>query len=348
MLKTISKPMICIGLLSVFGCPGGQTAITPNGSGNNDGNVTEEDQCGSAIEAAVPEEAAVLQNGNAPNLSCLDTPEQLDASVTVTMQGCLDIFGIGSMASPNLKVAAFSRDQDPSEDTPNYGVSDVALRTTEGELGELADACPYKGYYRIENVPTHERLILKIYDTSDDFSRVAVNTYVYDVFLRNSDAVEGAINYEPVVIYNSSYDSIPTLAGRPVEGGAVKYDNEGRAVVAGEVHDCDGQVIQNTNVTPPFNDSQARMVFTDGDPDDPKPDVLRSSTNSDGLYVYLNVNTQPACMTHTFTSCILDGSECKKIGDTTVNAYPDSVTLVNIRTAWPVVDGTAGSNGTGE
>ena len=292
MLKTIYCPIICVGLFSLFGCPSGQTAITPNNSGNNGGNEIEEGQCGGAIEAIVPDEAAVLSNGEAPNLSCMDTPEQLDASTRVTMQGCLDIFGIGNMASPNLKVAAFSRDQDASTETPNYGVSDVALRTTEGELGELADACPYKGYYRIENVPTHERLILKVYDTSDDFSRVAVNTYIYDVFLRSSDVVEGTVNYEPVVIYNSSYDSIPTLAGRPVEGGAVKYDNEGRAVVAGEMHDCDGQVIQNTHVSPPFNDSQARMVFTDGDPDDPKPDVLRSSTNSDGVYVYLNVNTE--------------------------------------------------------
>jgi hypothetical protein len=168
---------------------------------------------------------------------------------------------------------------------------------------------------------------------------VAVNTYIYDIFLRNTDIVEGTINYEPVVIYNSSYDSIPTLAGRPVEGGQVKYDNEGRAVAAGEMHDCDGTVIQNVNIDPPFKDAQARLVYTDGDADDPKPDILRSSTNSDGLYVYLNANTDDACRTHTFTGCILDGSTCKAIGDTTVNVYPDSVTLVNIRVSWPVVSG---------
>ena len=65
--------------------------------------------------------------------------------------------------------------------------------------------------------------------------RASQETHIYDVFLRNTEIVEGTINYEPVVIYNSSYDSIPTLAGRPVEGGAVKYDGVGRAVVAGEM-----------------------------------------------------------------------------------------------------------------
>ena len=335
-------------MLAFTGCPGGQTAIDPNSDANNEGTELNEGVCGSTVEATPPEAEAVLVSGEAPNLSCLDNPEQLDASTLVTVQGCLDIFGIGNMASPNLKVAAFSRDQDASTEEPNYGVSDVALRTTEGEMGELADACPYKGYYRIANVPTHERLILKVYDTSDDFSRVAVNTYIYDVFLRNTEIVEGTINYEPVVIYNSSYDSIPTLAGRPVEGGAVKYDGVGRAVVAGEMHDCDGQIIQNTNVTPPFEDAQARMVFTDGDPDDPKPDVLRHSTNSDGIYVYLNANTDEACMSHTFTGCILDGSDCRPIGETTVNVYPDSVTLVNIRVSWPEVNASTDDTNDGQ
>ena len=337
MRKSGFIPFLGLLLVSFMGCEGGQTSIDPN-SGVNGGNTGNEGGCGETAEAIVPEESAQLQESGAPNLDCMDTPETVGASQTVTMQGCLDIFGIGRMASPNLKVAVYSRDQDASTEDPNYGISDVALRTTEGELGELADACPYKGYYRIEGVPTHERLILKIYDTSDDFSRVAVNTYVYDVFLENDTVEEGTVNYEPVVIYNSSYDSIPTLAGRPVEGGQVKYDGEGRAVVAGEMHDCDGKVIHNTNVTPSYDDSQARMVYTDGDPDDPKPDVLRSSTNTDGVYVYLNANTDEACMEHTFTGCILDGSECKTIGTTTIKAFPDSVTLVNIRVAWPVVE----------
>ncbi len=324
-------------LLTFMACEGGQTAIDPN-AGGNDENGENEGVCGASAENATPGEPAQLPEGDAPNLDCMDNPEVLEAGQNITMQGCLDIFGIGNMASPNLKVAVYSRDQDPSTEDPNYGVSDVALRTTEGEMGELADACAYKGYYRIEGVPTHERLIVKIYDTSDDFSRVAVNTYVYDVFLRNSEIAEGAVNYEPVVIYNSSYDSIPTLAGRPIEGGQVKYDNEGRSVVAGEMHDCDGVVIQNTNVTPSYDDSQARLVYTDGDADDPKPDVLRNSTNSDGIYVYLNANTEDACMEHTFTGCILDGGDCKDIGSATIKVFPDSVTLVNIRVSWPVVE----------
>ena len=324
-------PLLGFVLVTFLGCEGGQATIEPNSGGDGD-------TCGKSAESSNPAEDAQLPEGEAPNLACMDTPETLEAGQNITMQGCLDIFGIGNEASPNLKVAVFSRDQDPSTEDPNYGVTDVAIKTTEGEMGDLAKACPTKGYYRIEGVPTHERLILKIYDTSDDFSRMAVNTYVYDVFLRNAEIEEGTVNYEPVVIYNSSYDSIPTLAGRPVEGGQVKYDNKGRAVVAGEMHDCDGKVIQNTNVTPTYDDSQARLVYTDGDPDDPKPDVLRNSTNSDGIYVYLNANTEETCMEHTFTGCILDGGSCEAIGNATVRVFPDSVTLVNIRVAWPVVE----------
>ena len=338
MAQTRLFPILALLLAAATACGGGQTAIPAANPGDNE-NESESvtGTCGAAIESTVPE-ALPMPNGDTPNLDCLENPENLEAGQNVTMQGCLDIFGIGNMASPNLIVAAFSRDQDPSVEEPAYGQSEVALRTTEGEMGELADACPYKGYYRIAGVPTHERLILKIYDTSDDFSRVAVNTYVYDVFLRNSEIEEGAVNYEPVVIYNSSYDSIPTLAGRPIEGGQVKYDNEGRAVVAGEMHDCDGKVIHNANITPSYDDAQARMVYTDGDPDDPKPDVLRSSTNSDGVYVYLNAHTEEVCMAHTFTGCIADGSDCKVIGSTDIKVFPDSVTLANIRVAWPVVE----------
>jgi hypothetical protein len=213
-MKNIASLLpMALMIASILGCPGGQTAISPGNNGGPGGNLEDEGLCGNSTDTVSPEEAPQLQSGEAPNLSCMDNPEELEASVSITLQGCLDIFGIGNMASPNLRVAAFSRDQDASIEDPNYGVSDVALRTTTGELGELADACPYKGYYRIPNVPTHERLILKVYDTSDDFSRVGVNTYIYDVFLRNSEIVEGTVNYEPVVIYNSSYDSIPTLAG---------------------------------------------------------------------------------------------------------------------------------------
>ena len=56
-------------------------------------------------------------------------------------------------------------------------------------------------------------------------------------------------------------------------------------------------------------------------------------------YLPVNANTDDACRTHTFTGCILDGSDCKIIGETKVNVYPDSVTLVNIRVSWPVVSG---------
>lgn len=330
MPKTALIPLMGLLIASFGACDGGQTTdYSPK---------EEEPVCGAAMDAITPEAAAALTEGGEPNFDCLDNPETLSAGQNITLQGCLDIFGIGNLASPNLKVAVFSRDQDASTEDPNYGVSDVALRTTEGEMGTLADACPYKGFYRIENVPTHERLILKIYDTSDAFSRVAVNTYVYDVFLKNDEIEDDAVNYEPVVIYNSSYDSIPTLAGRPIDGAQVKDDGTGRAVVAGEMHDCDGLVVHNTNVIPSYNDAQARMVYTNGDPDDPTPDISRSSTNTDGVYVYLNANTDEACMAQTFTGCIMDGSECKTIGSTTINVYPDSVTLVNIRVAWPVVE----------
>ena len=45
-------------------------------------------------------------------------------------------------------------------------------------------------------------MIVKIWDTSDAFSRVAVTNYIYDVFLKNADVVAGSVNYEPMVIYN--------------------------------------------------------------------------------------------------------------------------------------------------
>ena len=90
------------------------------------------------------------------------------------------------------------------------------------------------------------------------------------------------------------------------------------------------------------------MVFTDGDPDDPKPDVLRHSTKL-GWHLRLPERQYGRGMHEPYIHRLhSDGSDCRPIGETTVNVYPDSVTLVNIRVSWPEVNASTDDTNDGQ
>ncbi len=323
------------------------TACTGGSTGTGEPEPTAEpepaaDVCTlSGVDVNVPTATAQVQGGGAPDASCIGNPRMVTGSQNVTLEGCVDIFGLGEEAKVGLRAAFYGVDQDPNADTPRYGEVDIATETQPGELQALAQACSSKGYFRIADIPTHTPLIVKVYDTDEGVLQVAIDTYTYDIVFFDEDIDNGTIEYEVNLIYRSTYDSVPTLGGKLIDGQDDISDGVGRAIIAGEIHDCQDRLVMNAVVGTDRNDAQTELVYFDGN-EDPKPDLTRNLTNDDALYGLLNVNTDPGSNQHTVFAgfadpdCNGEDCECISLGSSTVYVFPDSVTILTLRGDLPV------------
>jgi len=337
----------------VVGCNSGRP---PGGDGGNDNPDDNENVGGVAtcdvggVDLVLPDIDAALLGGGAPDLSCVGNPRVVGASTQVTVEGCIDVFGVGNDAKSGTEIAVFPNDADPTSATP-IATGVVAVRNQASGLDcEVADAnapaclaldCGSKGYYRLEaTVPTHEPLIMAVRHPTDT---TVIDTYLYGHVFFNEEATDGVVKYEAPMIFRSTWDSIPTLGGRQIDGGQDVTDGQGRAVIAGEIHDCSDTIIEGAAVGLPAADSKTSIAYFDGDPDDPKPDLRRVSTAADGLYVLLNVTTDAGQNEHVVTAgvreagCTGDDCTCLSAGSRTVRAFPDSVTIVTLRGDHPVI-----------
>lgn len=311
-------------------------------SGNDDAGPPAALTCTvDGVELRKPLERARTQAGNAPDLSCVDDPAQLSAGREVTVQGCVEIFGLGGKAKVGLKIAFFDATQDPTSAAPAYGETEILTKT--GGSPEAAD-CPKEGWYSIEGVPTNRQLIIKVYEDQGP-SQTAIPTYTYFEHLPDENVVDGVVEYEANLIYASTYSTIPTLGGQLVDGSQVIYDGVGRGVIAGEVHDCNGELVQGASLSTTRFDSSTQVAYFDGNDEDPKPDLAVQSTNFDALYVVLNAKTAPATNDHGVVAAVLDPActaddpadcECVKAGGATVRVFPDSVTLLSPDGTFPL------------
>ena len=129
-------------------------------------------------------------------------------------------------------------------------------------------------------MPSNTPLIVKIYADGDS---TVVKTYMWNVLLRDTNIVEGTAHFEPQMIFRSTYDSIPTLSGRQVEGSQDVTDGVGRGVIMVKMTDCAGHAFERAYVSSALFDESTTVAYFDGDADDPKPDRRRNSTASDGL-----------------------------------------------------------------
>jgi hypothetical protein len=338
-------------LLSAGACePPPKKNNNNNNNNNNNGAAT----CNvGGLELPLPEEDAVRPAGGDIDLSCVGAPEQLPAGDTVRLQGCVDIFGLGGRAKPGIKVAIFDDDQDPQSDTPAHGEVEIATIVDASGLdcaGADADTaaclslgCDKEGAYVIENIPVHVPLTMKVYKPNDD---TVIDTYTFGIVFDHGEevAVDGVVSYEANLIFRSTYDSIPTLAGRIVDGQQTIGDGQGRAVIAGEIHDCADKIVQGASVSTDQLDSSTSIAYFDGNTEDPKPDLSRLSTNTDGLYVLLNVTTEPGKNVHTVYAGMRDPSctsdtdcQCLSMSSRTIKVYPDSVSIATLRGDLPTL-----------
>ena len=354
-MRALLLPSLMLaGLL--MACPPGRT---PGGDG--DGGVEGEgegeppagavcDLGGLDVSVDGDAPAASRQGGGAPDVSCIGTPRVVSAATPVTLEGCIDIFGIGNRAQRGITVEVFDGADNPNTGTPLASgvvkIQDDAATLVGGcaananEPACLALDCASEGYYRLTGtVPTHTPLTMKI---SSDNNNI-IDTYLWGLVFFDDQATAGSINYEAALIFASTYASIPSLSGRQITGAQTLGDGEGRGVIAGELHDC-GDVIIGEGVLAMDDYDPATMTLTyfDGDVDDPKPDGFRSTTGSDGLYAILNVTTEGAAATHRIvggfrSACNGDDCTCTSLGERTIMAFSDSVSIVTLRGDFPVI-----------
>ena len=340
----------CVGLL---GCESGRSADGAEGEGEGESSgpaTCEVATETAAFNVALPDVDAALKTGGVPDLGCIGAPRTVGASTQVTLEGCIDVFGVGNDAKKGTEIAVFAASVDPSTGTP-LATGIVAVRNDASGLvcdgadanapACLAFACSSKGYYRLSaTVPTHEPLTMRIKHPTDT---TVIDTYLYGLTFFNEQATDAVVSYEAAMIFRSTWDSIPTLGGRQITGGQDGSDGVGRAVVAGEIHDCNDVIIEGASVTIGGLDSTMSIAYFDGDPDDPKPDLRRITTANDGLYVLLNVPTDAGANEHTIVAglrepgCVGDDCSCVSAGERTIKTFADSVTIVTLRGDFPVI-----------
>ncbi|MFH1810371.1 MAG: hypothetical protein ABIJ09_16615 [Pseudomonadota bacterium] len=302
--------------VALAGCPGENRPKNDGGIVSTDAGCSIDDPYTTPTAATAPER----ENGTAPQLACVTTAEVWAESTTVAMGGCLDVFGVGErIVATTLKVAVFDMDQNPATESPAYGEAAVETTTLE------AINCPKGAYYRVEGVPTSTPLLVKVYDSQRSASMVVVDSYQYNVMLDPAkiEILGGEyVFFEANVIYSATYQSLPTLASRPVQGMDDISDGVGRGVIAGEVQDCDEKVLENVVVSSPCMDSQTRLIYTIGTDCD-QPDRSRTASGPCGTYAYLNVEPGQQLVEAWYK----DGSTTRKLGSAKIYVFPDAVTI---------------------
>jgi hypothetical protein len=346
-MRSFVVSSLSAAVLLVQGCTPPRTTGDGGAEGEGEGEVSG-DVCDlGTVSVRVPDVDGVSALGGAPDLSCIGNPAAVGSSVPLTVEGCVDIFGVGNLAERDTEVALFAADVDPKTGTP-LATGIVAVTNQASGLacdGANADApacrafdCSSEGFYRLTGpVPSNTPVTIRI---SHPTASIVVDTYVWGLVFRDSDATDGVYNYEAPIIYSSTYDSIPTLSGRFVTGAADLGDGVGNGVIAGEVHDCNDVIVENAVVgMTGFERSTMSTVYFDGE-EDPGPDPLRTATASDGLYAVLNV---PGDVERQIvagvrdTACAGEDCQCLSLGSRTVKTYADSVSIVVLEGDFPVI-----------
>lgn len=278
------------------------------------------------VPVAGDPEATQCEKKPAPDWSCLEQPRPLGAPASVTMRGCVETFGIGDV-SYDLTVAVMREAVNGVPVDPGYDVAGPAGQQDEHTAGALfgqrvlsekvaETVCADEGRFEVAGVDTETRLIVRVTQQNEDASRRSyVDTYQYNVVLRNASIVDAAgmpvadpsgctpascfVDENINTITIPTFKTIPRAAGVSViTGESDLFDGEGQGHIAGEVQDCTSlDTVQNAIVS---IDGRARKLAyfnVDFPPErdnlaDPKPEATRSRTNADGLYAAIGVDTQ--------------------------------------------------------
>lgn len=338
-------------LLLPLGC--GSSETTDNNENNTGGlclNISgTEDVEGLAIQRparevdgcrAVPGDSADEQvcEQIEPDLSCLGNTEPLGTPINVIFTGCVASFGLEAQ-SDDLTVTVLREVANGQAVDPGYDLAGPAGAQEENTPGALVghdpdddtllgqtrsktvprETCFDLGQFTLADVPTETRLVVRVTDQHVETSRRQyVDTYQYNVVLRNDQLREGPSPSDPLVtdpmtycaanpcyaiddvntVFETTFKTVALTAGvSRIEGDDDLYDGTGQGHIAGEVQDCSSlDTVQNAVIAV---DSPVKKLayFNVGYPpgignlEDPKVDQSRSLTNADGLYAAIAVDS---------------------------------------------------------
>ena len=263
------------------------------------------------------------------DLSCLGNSEPLGSPLTVTFAGCVSSFGLEAQSN-DLTVTVLREEVGGVPVDPGYDVAGTAgaqaEKTPNAVVGKVISTTVPKtkcfdiGYFSVPNVPTETPLIVRVTDQqfpNDD--RAYVDTYQYNVVLRNSMIRQGPEPTDPLVgdpatycpgnpcyvvddvntVVEQTFTTVALTAGvSQIEGDDDLYDGVGQGHIAGEVQDCSSEdTIQNAGIA--LSSPVRKLAYFNvgfppslGNLEDPKVEQTRSLTNADGLYAAIAVNTQ--------------------------------------------------------
>lgn len=302
-----------------------------------------EDVCGVPLPApsqALTRSSDVMEfsGSGPPQLDCFEVgkyPSKPDPSLqkkTVKMQGVAKIFSSGcSSDSLTIEVytvkrekngasAADEGDIDQLVGTPT-ATADKATCMSTGTMvvndkcnnnGEPRYECPFE----YDGVPEETELLVKTY--GDNWAPL----YDYNIYIPDSEVVNGVWNHDVRALANDDYTTIPTVA----YGGLIDVGN---GAIAGEVHDCGDVRMSNALVN--INAKSTDLTYFTADEQNPLPAKGATSTSQLGLYAALNVAPGPV----TVASVGLDGGKVVTTGYFKARVFPDSVSAVTFRGVRP-------------
>jgi hypothetical protein len=304
---------------------------------------------------------ANICNKQGPDLSCLAQAEPLGAPINVTFTGCVAAFGLEAQSN-DLTITVLRETINGTPTNPSYDVAGTpgmqAERTPAALLGQTISSqvpeaqCKDLGAFQIPGIPTETDLIVRVTDQHKaKTSRNYVDTYQYNVILRNGAVREGPMVDSPIVmdpmtycashtcygykdantVFSTTFRSVALSAGvSTIRGQQDLYDGDGQGHIAGEVRDCTSLDRLQNAVVAIDTDARKLTYFNVGFPpdmndiDDPRPDQSRTRTNADGLYAAIAVDTPSgpkavkAGAAITRSACGSDGV-CKCNADGTMN-----------------------------
>lgn len=311
---------------------------------------------GSAADVRICQEKA-------PDLSCHGMPEPYGTSVDVTFTGCVSSFGLEAQSDGLVVTILRERvGAQPTDPGYNYngqpamgpGAEKTAGAYVDQVVSEAvsADVCLDGGRFSIPNVPTETPLIVRVTDQNQTAAnRQYVDTYQYNVILRNAVTRSGPTLNDPIVtdtsttcatsacyvvddvntVFETTFTTIALTAGvSNIEGDDDLYDGVGQGHIAGEIQDCTSEDTMKNAVVAVSSDARKLAYFNVDFPpavanlEDPKVDQSRTRTNADGLYAAIAVDTQDGGEEVTIGAAITEDicgadGECACIDDRTKN-----------------------------
>jgi hypothetical protein len=131
-MRVVSACSLLLLAAAFAACPSTRQAGGDGDGGGGGGGGG--DVCDVAgVEVAVPADVGSKGAGEAPDLSCIGNPVAVGASSPLTLEGCVDIFGLGASARAGTEVAIFAADVDPKGGAP-LATATVAVAVASSAL----------------------------------------------------------------------------------------------------------------------------------------------------------------------------------------------------------------------